>query len=283
MPTMKSVVAATPGTIEVTETRRPVPGPRDVLLKVRACGTDAIFVQMGGMPLGPGGQITAIPLGHERRRDHRDRGAGHRPEARRPGGHQPAGRTVGHHRLRRGPGRHERVPAHRERPRGHEPGGLPGHRALRDRRAERADGPRPALREPLPSPDRGQGRRVRRRAHRAGNGDMAETGRGPARRGRRHHPRAPADSPGRGRGRGHRLLPRGRDRPAHRTARPQHQHARPAPPGHRHLHRRGPRYRHRRCRQHRAAGGQVGRQAGHRRKCTPSPSPSISARCCAAR
>jgi hypothetical protein len=35
MPTMKSVVAATPGTIEVTETGRPVPGPRDVLLKVR--------------------------------------------------------------------------------------------------------------------------------------------------------------------------------------------------------------------------------------------------------
>jgi (R,R)-butanediol dehydrogenase/meso-butanediol dehydrogenase/diacetyl reductase len=68
MPTMKSVVAATPGTIEVTETGRPVPGPRDVLLKVRACGicgTDAAFVQMGGMPLGPGGQTTAIPLGHE--------------------------------------------------------------------------------------------------------------------------------------------------------------------------------------------------------------------------
>lgn len=38
MPTMKSVVAATPGTIEVTETGRPVPGPRDVLLKVRAYG-----------------------------------------------------------------------------------------------------------------------------------------------------------------------------------------------------------------------------------------------------
>jgi (R,R)-butanediol dehydrogenase / meso-butanediol dehydrogenase / diacetyl reductase len=68
MPTMKSVVAATPGTIEVTETGRPVPGPRDVLLKVRACGirsTDAAFVQMAGMPLGPGLQTTAIPLGYE--------------------------------------------------------------------------------------------------------------------------------------------------------------------------------------------------------------------------
>jgi (R,R)-butanediol dehydrogenase / meso-butanediol dehydrogenase / diacetyl reductase len=44
MPTMKSVQTAAPGTIEVTETRRPVPGPRDVLLRVRGCGicgTDA--------------------------------------------------------------------------------------------------------------------------------------------------------------------------------------------------------------------------------------------------
>jgi NADPH:quinone reductase-like Zn-dependent oxidoreductase len=65
MPTMKSVQTAAPGTIEVTETRRPVPGPRDVLLRVRACGicgTDTAFVQMGGMPLGPGGQMTAIAL-----------------------------------------------------------------------------------------------------------------------------------------------------------------------------------------------------------------------------
>jgi 2-desacetyl-2-hydroxyethyl bacteriochlorophyllide A dehydrogenase len=39
-----------------------------VLLKVRACGicgTDATFVQMGRMPQGPSGQMTAIPLGHE--------------------------------------------------------------------------------------------------------------------------------------------------------------------------------------------------------------------------
>jgi (R,R)-butanediol dehydrogenase / meso-butanediol dehydrogenase / diacetyl reductase len=69
MPTMKSVVAAAPGTIEVTETGRPVPGPRDLLLlRVRACGicgTDGVFIQRGGMPLGPGGQMTPIPLGHE--------------------------------------------------------------------------------------------------------------------------------------------------------------------------------------------------------------------------
>jgi hypothetical protein len=29
------------------------------------CGTDVSFLHMGGMPLGPGGQITAVPLGHE--------------------------------------------------------------------------------------------------------------------------------------------------------------------------------------------------------------------------
>jgi (R,R)-butanediol dehydrogenase/meso-butanediol dehydrogenase/diacetyl reductase len=39
-----------------------------VLVRVRACGicgTDAAFVQMGGMPAGPEGQTAAIPLGHE--------------------------------------------------------------------------------------------------------------------------------------------------------------------------------------------------------------------------
>jgi (R,R)-butanediol dehydrogenase / meso-butanediol dehydrogenase / diacetyl reductase len=54
------------------------------------------------------------------------------------------------------------------------------------------------------------------------------------------NPRAPADGPGRRCGCGHRLLPRERDRPAHRTARPQHQRTRRGPPGHRHLHRRDP-------------------------------------------
>jgi (R,R)-butanediol dehydrogenase/meso-butanediol dehydrogenase/diacetyl reductase len=68
MPRMKSVRTAAPGTIEIAEIRRPAPGPRDVLLRVRTCGicgTDAAFVQMGGMPLGPGGETAAIPLGHE--------------------------------------------------------------------------------------------------------------------------------------------------------------------------------------------------------------------------
>ena len=68
MPTMKSVRIAVPGTIKVAETQRPAPGLRDALVRVRACGicgTDAAFVQMGGMPLGPEGQTAAVPLGHE--------------------------------------------------------------------------------------------------------------------------------------------------------------------------------------------------------------------------
>ena len=68
MPTMKSVRTAAPGTIEIAEIQRPAPGPRDLLVRVRACGicgTDAAFVQMGGMPLGPEGETASIPLGHE--------------------------------------------------------------------------------------------------------------------------------------------------------------------------------------------------------------------------
>jgi (R,R)-butanediol dehydrogenase / meso-butanediol dehydrogenase / diacetyl reductase len=68
MPTMKSVQTAVPGTVEVAEIEQPVAGLRDVLVRVRACGicgTDAAFVQMGGMPAGPEGQTAATPLGHE--------------------------------------------------------------------------------------------------------------------------------------------------------------------------------------------------------------------------
>ena len=68
MTTMKSVQTGPPGTIEVVDVERPAPGPRDVLVRIRACGicgTDASFVNMGGMPLGPGGQMRAIPLGQE--------------------------------------------------------------------------------------------------------------------------------------------------------------------------------------------------------------------------
>jgi (R,R)-butanediol dehydrogenase/meso-butanediol dehydrogenase/diacetyl reductase len=69
MPTMKSVQTAAPGTIQVAEIQRPAPGPRDLLVRVHACGicgTDAAFVQMGGMPLGPEGKTASIPLGQSR-------------------------------------------------------------------------------------------------------------------------------------------------------------------------------------------------------------------------
>ena len=69
-PTMKSVQTAAPGTIDVVDIERPVPGPRNVLVRVRACGicgTDVSFLHMGGMPLGreQGGPTVALPLGHE--------------------------------------------------------------------------------------------------------------------------------------------------------------------------------------------------------------------------
>jgi len=41
MPTMKSAQTAGPGTVEMAEIDRPVPGPRDVLVRVRACGISA--------------------------------------------------------------------------------------------------------------------------------------------------------------------------------------------------------------------------------------------------
>jgi len=68
MQTMKSAQTGVQGTFEVIDLERPAPGPKDVLLRVRACGicgTDVSFLHMGGMPLGPGGQTIAVPLGHE--------------------------------------------------------------------------------------------------------------------------------------------------------------------------------------------------------------------------
>ncbi|GAB2988402.1 zinc-binding dehydrogenase [Streptomyces pseudoechinosporeus] len=68
MTTMKSVQTGTSGSIEVVNIDRPVPGPKDALLRIRACGicgTDVTFLHMGGMPLGPGGQMIPVPLGHE--------------------------------------------------------------------------------------------------------------------------------------------------------------------------------------------------------------------------
>ena len=68
MQTMKSVLTGPSGTIDVIEVPRPTPGPRDALLRVRACGicgTDVTFVHMGGIPFGPGGSMVPLHLGHE--------------------------------------------------------------------------------------------------------------------------------------------------------------------------------------------------------------------------
>jgi (R,R)-butanediol dehydrogenase/meso-butanediol dehydrogenase/diacetyl reductase len=65
MATMKSVQTGGPGAVAVVDLERPDPGPDDVLLRVRACGTDVAFLHMGGGPFGPGGQMTAVSLGHE--------------------------------------------------------------------------------------------------------------------------------------------------------------------------------------------------------------------------
>ncbi|MBZ9643034.1 zinc-binding dehydrogenase [Streptomyces sp. PSKA30] len=68
MTTMKSVYTGAVGKVDVTDVERPLPGPRDVLLRIRACGicgTDVGFLHMGGMPFGPGGSMISVPLGHE--------------------------------------------------------------------------------------------------------------------------------------------------------------------------------------------------------------------------
>jgi len=61
---VKSVRVTGPGTNEFVEIDRPEIGPRDVLLKIRACGicgSDAMYSQYGGIPPRQG----ATPLGHE--------------------------------------------------------------------------------------------------------------------------------------------------------------------------------------------------------------------------
>lgn len=51
MATMKSVLTDSMHKIEVVEVERPVPGPKDALVRIRACGTcgtDTFFVQTCG-------------------------------------------------------------------------------------------------------------------------------------------------------------------------------------------------------------------------------------------
>ncbi|MCZ0991218.1 zinc-dependent alcohol dehydrogenase [Streptomyces diastatochromogenes] len=70
MATMKSVQTGAVGKVEVVDVERPVPGPKDVLVKIRACGicgTDVTFLHMGGMPARAhlGGELVPVALGHE--------------------------------------------------------------------------------------------------------------------------------------------------------------------------------------------------------------------------
>lgn len=58
-----SIVTA-PGETQVVDAPKPSVGPADVLVKIRACGicgTDALFISLGGMP----GHEVGMPLGHE--------------------------------------------------------------------------------------------------------------------------------------------------------------------------------------------------------------------------
>ncbi|MDQ0906063.1 (R,R)-butanediol dehydrogenase/meso-butanediol dehydrogenase/diacetyl reductase [Streptomyces canus] len=67
MATMKSVHAAK-DKVDVVDVERPVPGPKDALVRIRACGicgTDTFFLHLGGMPSGADGAMRAIPLSHE--------------------------------------------------------------------------------------------------------------------------------------------------------------------------------------------------------------------------
>jgi 2-desacetyl-2-hydroxyethyl bacteriochlorophyllide A dehydrogenase len=65
---MKSVRTGVQGTVDVVHIERPVPGPKDALVQIRACGicgTDTHFLHLGGIPFGPGGSMVPVALGHE--------------------------------------------------------------------------------------------------------------------------------------------------------------------------------------------------------------------------
>lgn len=63
MATMKSVQTCEKNTIDVVDLERPVPGPKDALVRIRACGicgTDVRFLHMGAIPFGPGNRRVRI-------------------------------------------------------------------------------------------------------------------------------------------------------------------------------------------------------------------------------
>lgn len=61
---MKSSIVTGPGETAVVEVARPTTGPRDVLVRIRACGicgSDSLYIAIGGLPPRAG----HMPLGHE--------------------------------------------------------------------------------------------------------------------------------------------------------------------------------------------------------------------------
>jgi len=61
---MKAVFVDGPDTVDIREVPDPEPGPRDVLVRMRACGicgSDAFYIAIGGIPPRQG----CTPLGHE--------------------------------------------------------------------------------------------------------------------------------------------------------------------------------------------------------------------------
>ena len=62
---MKVSVVTAPGETQVVDAPKPTVGPADVLVRIRACGicgTDALFISMGGMPIGhePAGEVVEV-------------------------------------------------------------------------------------------------------------------------------------------------------------------------------------------------------------------------------
>jgi 2-desacetyl-2-hydroxyethyl bacteriochlorophyllide A dehydrogenase len=61
---MRASIVTAPGETQVVELPRPVAGPSDVLVKMRACGicgSDTLYISLGGLPPRQG----KMPLGHE--------------------------------------------------------------------------------------------------------------------------------------------------------------------------------------------------------------------------
>jgi (R,R)-butanediol dehydrogenase/meso-butanediol dehydrogenase/diacetyl reductase len=71
-------VVTAPGETKVVDAPKPTVGHADVLVKIRACGicgTDSLFISMGGIP----GHDNGMPLGHEPAGEVVEVGWGHLP------------------------------------------------------------------------------------------------------------------------------------------------------------------------------------------------------------